>query len=578
MPILTNALTGVFDAAGPFLILLGLLITVHEFGHFIVAKLMGVRVEVFSLGFGKKILSYKYGDTNYCVSIIPLGGYVKMYGDDPTKEVPESERKYSFLKKPVGQRIAIVLAGPLMNLIFAFFLFMVIGVFGEPLPVAQIGDIAAGTRAFEAGFRSGDRILTIDEKPVQTWIEAKALINDSANKQLHFEVERANSIEKAQVQVTPILAPNDNIVSPRSEVGAIEGLDSLSAASMIGISDPDGVAAKAGLRSLDVITKVNDREVTTWRDLEHHLIEDLFKGRKPIHLTVESYADSDRPTPREIVLNTHDGEVKADLPKGHQSTGENVSQAMSLNDLGIESSQLYLWKVKSGSPAALAGLQLGDRILAVNDEPMESWLQVIKAVKTFNPDKAPLEFTYRRNKEIHKVSIRPAMTALIDTRGKDEQRFTIGIVSGQMQSGPRLMDFRTKGVTETLKMSTRRTIETTQMVIMSLVRLVQGDVSAKNIGGIISIGRFANQSYDAGFAAFMRMMALISINLFLLNLLPVPVLDGGHLVFFTIEALQGAPLSMRKMEIAQQVGLVILMFLMGFALFNDISNWLNSVW
>jgi regulator of sigma E protease len=138
--------------------------------------------------------------------------------------------------------------------------------------------------------------------------------------------------------------------------------------------------------------------------------------------------------------------------------------------------------------------------------------------------------------------------------------------------------YRVKNPIQALGVGFRRSLEMSQMVIMGLVRLVQNQVSARNIGGVISIGRFASQSFEMGLVAFLKMMALISVNLFLLNLLPVPILDGGHLVFFTIEAIKGAPLGLRKMELAQQVGLIFLISLMVFAMFNDISNLIRPPW
>lgn len=577
MSTVSSLFSGFTGAIGPFLILLGLLIFVHELGHFLVAKFFGVRVEVFSLGFGRKIFQFRRGHTNYCISLIPLGGYVKMFGDDPTKDIPDSEKSGSFLHKPVGQRIAIVLAGPLMNLFFAFLLFIMIGFFGEPMAGPSIGDVASGSRAFDAGFRSGDKILSINGKPVQTWTEIKNIIGASPNEKLMFEVQREDSIEKADVSVTPVIGQNDNILSHETQVGVIDGLDNLSYAAMIGISDPNSLAAKAGLKSLDVITRINDREVYTWRDFERFLKEDLFKGRTPIQLKVQSYADGDgKNLVRDVTLNPEPATTR--MQESHGEAGDTVPRVVDLGELGIESAQLYLWKVKRGSPADKAQLKSGDKVTAIDGQPLTNWSQVIDVVKNFNPDGKPLEFTYVREAREFKASIIPEMTELIDGRGKDEHRFTVGIVSGYLQAGPRPTIYKVQGLGEALDLGVRRTIETTNMVVMSLVLLIRGDVSAKNVGGIISIGRFASQSYDAGIMQFLKMMALISINLFLLNLLPVPVLDGGHLVFFTIEALQGAPLSMRKMEIAQQVGLVILMSLMAFALFNDISNLWNSIW
>jgi regulator of sigma E protease len=145
----------------PFIVLLGLLIFVHEMGHFLVAKFFGVRVEVFSLGFGKKILKYKKGDTTYCLSLIPLGGYVKMFGDDPNAPIAPEEQKYSFTHKPVSQRIGVVIAGPLMNFFFAILVLFVVALIGQNGRAPIIGDVIPGTSAYESGFRSGDQILSV---------------------------------------------------------------------------------------------------------------------------------------------------------------------------------------------------------------------------------------------------------------------------------------------------------------------------------------------------------------------------------------------------------------------------------
>lgn len=562
MNTIMSALHGIADGIGPFLILLGLLIFVHELGHFLVAKFFGVRVEVFSLGFGRKILQFKRGDTTYCVSLIPLGGYVKMFGDDPSKEIPPSEQSVSFLHKPVGPRFAIVLAGPIMNLIFAFFIFVILGLTGEPAPGNFVGDIQPGTRAYDAGFRSGDRVLKIDGKDIESWTEVREVVAKSTDKKLNFVVEREDSKEQAEVQITPVLGENDNILSKESQIGVIPGLEVNSFASIIGVTGPETLAAQAGLRNLDLILSVNDKDLLTWRDLNRVVKEEFKSGQRSLKLVVENYSD-DKPEKRELSLS---------LPES-ATDGE-----IQLSMLGIEPGELYLWKVKRDSPAFTAGLEPGDRLTKIGGEEITRWSQVIDSIKAYNPDLPAPEVTFRRNGEEKTVTIRPEPTELIDARGRDEKRYTIGIVSGFIPTAPRTVIVRAHSFGDALSLGVTRTWETSGMIIMSLVRLVQGDVSAKNIGGIISIGRVANQSYEAGLPYFLRMMALISINLFLLNLLPVPVLDGGHLVFFSIEALRGAPLSMRKMEIAQQVGLVILMSLMAFALFNDISNWLNSIW
>lgn len=562
MDIILSWLQQGLSGIGPLFILLGLLIFVHELGHFMVAKFFGVRVEVFSLGFGKKILETKRGETTYCISVIPLGGYVKMFGDDPTKTVEDSEKPYSFLDKPVFQRIAIVLAGPLMNLFFAGLLFFMIAMIGQEVPGAFVGDINPNEKAYELGFRSGDKILSIDGNNVLTWKDVDTKIKESTGKKLDFVVQSERSDETRKLQAIPTLGKTDNILSPNEKAGSIEGLSLESLSSLIGISDPEGLAAKAGLKSLDFIEKVNGKEVVGFRNLEALLLQAFQSEDKKAILSVFEYHIGEEPKSREVVL-TYDEELNSE---------KRVTEA-----LGIESAELYLLKLKPDGPAMLAGLQRGDKIQRINDLRISNWDQVLKTIKGFDREGESIEVEILRNGKPVVTQVTPKMTELMNSRGQEENRFTIGIYPGLSMAMPPLVLERTNNPFEALKIGAEKSYEWSKIIVLGIVRMIQGDVSPKNIGSLITIGKYASHSFEAGLSQFLRMMAIISINLFLINLLPVPVLDGGHLVFFSIEALRGAPLSMRKMEIAQQFGLVILISLMAFALFNDISN-LFSAW
>ncbi|MBX9767285.1 MAG: RIP metalloprotease RseP, partial [Bdellovibrionales bacterium] len=213
MEIIVGFLQQGFQFVFALVVLLGILVFVHEMGHFLVAKYFGVRVEVFSLGFGKKLYKRKYGDTEYCLSLIPLGGYVKMYGDDPTADVPENMKKVSFLHKPVGQRIWIVLAGPLMNLFFAILLFSLIAVVGEEMPKPIAGDISPMTEAAKAGFESGDLIQKINGTPVKTWDEFKKILHSIGEGTAKISVERFATKEVKEISAPTKMIPNDNVLS-----------------------------------------------------------------------------------------------------------------------------------------------------------------------------------------------------------------------------------------------------------------------------------------------------------------------------------------------------------------------------
>lgn len=554
-----------FSNIAPFFILLGLLIFVHELGHFLVAKFFGVRVETFSLGFGKKLISYKGGDTTYCVSLIPLGGYVKMYGDDPTADVPADQRKYAFLHKPVMQRIWIVLAGPLMNLFFAVLIFVLIASIGDELPGPVAGDVAEASKAYEAGFRSGDKILSINGDETPSWNHVRRRIEVSGGKALEFKVERQGEPQPLQLQASATVGENENIFSATRQVGQIQGLTQESRSALVGIKDPQSPASKAGLQSLDLIVSIQGTKINYWRDIQPTLLAALNGGdEQTIDIQVRDVSADEKT----VAART----LKVTVPKGW-------NEKTDLADfLGMESAELYIYQIKKGSPADKAGLKPKDRVVTINGEDVPTWSAVLGKVKSFDPASEGMEFGILRSGDVMTFKIRPEMTKLMTLKGQEEKRFTIGIVSGFLPAGPEPVIYRVPGVANKFVAGLRETANWTEFIVMSMVRLIQGDVSPKNIGGVITIGRVASHSFEAGLATFLKTMAIISINLFLLNLLPIPILDGGHLVFYAIEGLRGAPLSMRKMELAQQVGLMLLMLLMVFSFFNDITNFFFSRW
>lgn len=563
MDLILNWLQSGLSAIGPFLILLGLLIFVHELGHFLVAKWCGVRVEVFSLGFGKKILKFTRGETTYCISIVPLGGYVKMYGDDPTAEIPESEKSRAFLSKPVIQRIAIVLAGPLMNFLFAIPLFMAVGLNGELVPGPRLGDVEPESSAFQAGFRSGDKILSMNEEAISYWSQITKKIEASVDREIQFKVIRFEGGETVSLKASPALVPNDNILTLDTLVPRIPGLDPSGRSSMVGVSSPQSPAALAGLKTFDIITSINGVKVNSFWELEPTL--QTHRNSEKLELVVRPYTAKANLENRTVVLT--------DFHKLSKTVDESKSL---LDVLGLEESDLYLLQVKENSPAARAGLRDGDKIIGLDKTPVEKWDQVLGKVKAFKSEDKLIHFSIAREGKAIDVDIAPEMTEVMNRNQKEENRFTVGIIPAILESQAELTLFRVNSPAEAVSYGFEKTIDWTKAIAVSFLRILTAQVSHKNIGGVITIGRVASQTFEMGISAFLRMMAIISINLFLINLLPVPILDGGHLVFFVIEALRGAPLSMRKMEIAQQVGLILLISLMVLSLFNDITSFVKS--
>ncbi|MCB0347321.1 MAG: RIP metalloprotease RseP [Bdellovibrionales bacterium] len=540
----------------PLVILLGALIFVHELGHFLVAKYYKVKVEVFSLGFGKKLIQYKHGDTVYCLSLIPFGGYVKMYGENPADDISEENKKVSFLHKPVGQRIAIVLAGPLMNLLFAFVLFSAIAEIGDLKALPVVGQVQPYTEVAEFGIQPGDKILSVNGDAIANWDEYKLKINSAASDTVTINYENYLTEETKSVSLKLKTIKNPNILSFKDTVRTVDGLDIVTFGTSIGVADLNSSAFKSGLRTGDRIVKFQDKEVSRWYEIEKILAANTSLTLK---LLVErTSAESKTPEEIEFILPSE-------------------TVVTNLNAVGIERPDLYVGIISPGSAAEKAGLQVADKFIEINSKPLKYWNDLTNSISAYSKETGPLNVSILRNGKKETILITPAMlTQENPMTGKKEESLKIGVGPILTMVPPPTQAFPARSFSESILTGIEETNTWVVSTVVGFVRLFQNKVSAKSIGGPIMIGQIASESFKIGLVPFLKIMAIISINLFIINLLPIPVLDGGHLVLFTIEAVKGAPVSMRKVAIAQQIGFFLLLFLMVFAMFNDISRVLGS--
>ncbi len=538
----------------PMIVLLGLLVFVHELGHFLAAKFYGVRVETFSLGFGPKIIKFLHKETVYCVSALPLGGYVKMYGDEPGKDIPEEQKKQSYLHKPVGQRIVITLAGPLMNLFFAAVLFVMIAFIGDKALAPEVGEIAENSRAYSEGFRPFDHINKIDGVKVNTWDEVKEVIENSGGETLSFAMIRDE--KEITLATKAVKSENDNLFSTADKIGKIKGLHSNLHFPIVGI-DYGGDLFQAGLRTGDRIVEVNGESVEWYKDIEPMIMEALYNGAPEVSLKIHRFPDF-RENKK---FNEHSFKLEAKNFTDHK--------------LDMFVPETVIAEVQEDSPADKAGLKRLDRIVSINGEKIISFDDIVANVSSYEQGQGPLDIKVIRDNKAETFQMVPKMNELEGRYGETENRFTIGVIPTLFMA-PKSFQWKSDSLGEALTRSWEQTLRWTNVTIMSFVRIVQNRVSSKNISGIISIGQVAQKSWSIGLNAFLKMMAIISINLFIINLFPIPILDGGHLLIFTLEAIKGAPLSLKKIEMAQQVGFLIILFLMAFALFNDFSRIFGS--
>jgi regulator of sigma E protease len=438
-----------------FIVALGVLITVHEFGHFWVARRCGVRVERFSIGFGKALWRCKDKQgTEFVIAVIPLGGYVKML-DERVEPVTPEMRHYAFNNKTVGQRAAVIAAGPIANFLFAIVAYWLVFIIGVPGVRPVIGEIAP------------------------------------------------NSIA-ANAQITP-----------GTELKAIDGIET-----------PDWDAVR-----LQLIAKIGDRQTT---------------------LSVAPFGSNNR---QDKVLDLQQWNFAPDKDDPVASLGIRPRGAQ------IEP---VLAEVQLGSAASKAGLQAGDRIVKVDGQQLTQWMTFVTLVRD-NPG-TPLALDIER----HGSPL--SLTLIPDAKPGNKAEGFAGVVPKIIPLPDEYKTVRQYGPFSAIAEATDKTWQLMKLTVSMLGKLITGDVKLNNLSGPISIAQGAGMSAEFGLIYYLMFLALISVNLGIINLFPLPVLDGGHLLFLAIEKLKGGPVSERVQDFSYRIGSILLVLLMGLALFNDFSR------
>ena len=440
-----------------FIFAILILVSLHEFGHYIVARLCGVKVARFSVGFGKPFFSKKRGDTEWCLAPIPLGGYVKMV-DTREGEVAQADLPYAFDKQHPAKRIAIVAAGPLTNLALAVLLYGLSFSFGVTEIRPYVGTVEPDTIAARAGFQSGDRIQSVNSTPVEDWGSA--------------QTEIALNLEAGKVAVA---------VQTASGAQTVRTIDAA------GTEEAGKIAKNQG-----------------------------YIGLMPFKIST------------------------------------------------------VIGGVEKGSPADKAGLKTGDKLTAADGKPITSWQEWANLTRQSPGRKIAL--TYERDGQARTADIRP------DTVERSDKTL-IGRV-GLLPQSDKAWDRQIRrnyrpSVVRAFGMGWEKTVSYSWTTVKFFGKLISGNASASHISGPLTIADIAGQSAELGLQSYLEFLALVSISLGVLNLLPVPVLDGGHLVFYTAEWIRGKPLGERIQNIGLRFGLALMMLMMAIAFFNDITRLLG---
>jgi regulator of sigma E protease len=544
-------------------ILVSSLIFVHELGHFLFAKAFGVKVLTFSLGFGPKVLKLRGRETEYCVSLLPLGGYVKMLEASKTDVVLPEDRKRTFESLPVFKRIVIVLAGPAMNLIFPVLLYFGVFVGSGPQLPPTIGIVLPGHPA-DGKLRPGDRIMAIDGQEVATFDEVKRIIGKSPAKTLKFTVFRDN--RHVDVEVTTEESVQDGELDAKwreldisQRVGTV-GIRPSAPAAVIGVANPESPAYRAGLRTFDIITNVGGVPVRRFMDLTNAISENAGETLPVTYLRPVSVPSALGGLADMAVFESG---VVALTP---DPAGSTVFERT-----GIELADLFLAIVPQDSYLYKAGLRPGDKLLKLDG-------QEVPASSTFRervlaaPDKEHrVDYQSARDGRERSGKFRIRREDFIDQQGQAVSRYVIPRHHWVPVAPDDLVEHPAP-IRYALEKAVEETISVTRFTLVCIVRLLQGRLSLDSLSGPITIFQIAGEEGRKGTDNFIWVMALLSINLGLLNLLPIPVLDGGHLMFFAIEGMLRRPLPLRAREVAHIVGMAILFALMAIAFRNDVMR------
>lgn len=445
-----------------FLVTLGILVTIHEFGHYIVARWCGVKVLRFSLGMGKIIYSKRLGkdQTEWAISILPLGGYVKMLDarEMGADNIDPAELSREFCHQSVWKRIAIVAAGPTANFLLAIFLYTVLFVHGVPEPVAKARVGSESSIAYKAGLRHGDLITAFNGEQIQSWSEFRWKMMQAGvnNRNPILEVQRAHSGQGS--------------------------------------------------------------------------------GNTPLSIEIPLQQLSSREADADILLH------------------------LGLNLAG--SAEVVLEDFLPDSPAMRAGLQVGDRILEIGQKPLLDVIEFRQVVNA-SPDK-PLKLLVQRKGNKFEAEVTPVSQ---ETNGQ-----TVGLMKVKLQPVTYEMTIVQANPLQALIKSVEKTWDTSIFSLKMMGKMLTGSVSLKHITGPLTIADYAGQTSRTGLITYLSFIAVISISLGVMNLLPIPVLDGGHLLYYSLEVLTGKPLQDRYVEMGQRAGVFLLLTMMAIAFFNDIAR------
>lgn len=590
-----ESIYSVFSGLFYFAIVLGLAVIFHEWGHFIVAKLAGAKVDQFAVGFGRKLFKFDWHGTEYSIRLLPLGGLVKIRGMDPDDEITGAE--FEYLQLAPWKRILIVVAGPFMNFVLAYLLYVfVLFSFGQAYTgTTTVGYVPHGSWGWEIGLRDGDRLISINGQPIASWEDVNRAISnvrgglvdpDSSIAHIELEIERDGKIitKKKDISDDYISALTREISKPDTEIPrADNGI-------YVSYVMPKGAAANAGLTSNVVITSINGITFTDrqeWSDYISSSYEQLPDGSyraKPLTIAyVSTKGESTLTVTPNLVIPAEDAipnKPNAQLGllfEGEISVIDFFTPSTAL--LGVSPKlQPVVGHVQDGSAADKAGITKDCRIVEINGKEVDDWVDVLHAIHSASVSEhngvwtaEPLEITWLTPKnEIKQATVTPEVTMqniLTPTSVKTGKRYPIAQI-GLARKSERIQI----GALGAITGGWQRVESVCGFMFDFLGKLFTGNISPKLLGGPIAIYQLSSESGRWGLEKFFEFIALLSINLAILNLFPFPPFDGGHAVVYLVEMVRMKPITMKQMETFGKIGFALVIPLFIYLIFNDLNR------
>ncbi|MCF6157923.1 MAG: RIP metalloprotease RseP [wastewater metagenome] len=586
---------------------IGLLIFIHELGHFLVAKKIGVRVLAFSMGFGPALLKKQWGETEYRLSLFPLGGYVKLAGENPEETKTGDPREFS--SKSPGQRASVLVAGVALNAVLAFIAFIVAFEIGVPFITPEVGQVVPGWPAWEAGIQRGDKIIEINgnKNPDFEDLFTVVALSDPA-RGVNLKIERDDKTFDVTVK------PEFDVENGIQRIGIMPAT-SLKIDKIFAFEDAVSPAKDAGIQVGDVIVAVNGKQISTeeeFREVEaenpgKEISVTILRDNREVPLNVVPYkvtrwmlgiscATSVLDGVKENSIASNAGFIKGDevlevnskpvtgfadiknliidseketyvftikrndtvevitVPLGDRKTREEfLSSIAPLYGLRVDS-------VVEGLPAEKVGIKPGDEIVSLDEKEIQDWNTFLQVVMTSHGK--PMVIEWMRDNKHFVSTIEP----------QKNEKTAVGNIGVKFKEKTVMRQY---GLINSCIVGTKKAIINVQRLYLTIKGFFSQRLSPKNVGGFILIAQASYESAKVGTGKLVYFLGILSLQLALLNILPIPVLDGGHLMFLAIERIKGSPVSQRTLAIAQYIGFGIIITLFIYATRNDIMRLLS---